>query len=60
MDQEIFNETAGRAWYMGRINESKRAEPSVPITDPAFAYRPAVATDVRITWRRFGWTPKEK
>lgn len=38
--------------------EPKRAEPSIPVTDPRFVYRPAAATDVTITWRKFGWVPK--
>jgi hypothetical protein len=40
------------------MQEPKRTEPSVPITDPQFVYRPAAATDVTITWRKFGWVPK--
>jgi hypothetical protein len=31
--------------------------PAVPITNPAFRYIPAAATDVRETWKKFGWTP---
>ena len=42
-----------------KLAESKRTEPSIPITHWAFVYRPAVATDVTITWRKFGWVPVE-
>ena len=38
--------------------EPRRAEPSIPVTDPRFVYRSAAATDVTITWRKFGWVPK--
>ena len=38
--------------------EPRRAEPSIPVTDPRFVYRSAAATDVTITWRKFGWMPK--
>ena len=32
-------------------------QPSTPISDPRFIYRCAAATDVTLTWRKFGWTP---
>lgn len=34
------------------------AQPTTPITNPAFEYRNAAATDVTQTWRRFGWKAK--
>jgi hypothetical protein len=43
-----------------KLAESKRTEPSIPITNPQFVYRPAAATDVTLTWRRFGWVPVER
>ena len=46
--------------YEAILQGPKRTEPSTPITDPAFVYRPAVATDVTITWRKFGWIPKSE
>lgn len=36
------------------------AQPTTPITNPAFEYRNAAATDVTQTWRRFGWVPKDQ
>lgn len=33
------------------------AKPTHKITDPAFNYRNAAQTDVRDTWRKFGWKP---
>jgi hypothetical protein len=30
------------------------------ISDPRFKYVPASATDVRESWKRYGWTPSEK
>jgi hypothetical protein len=40
------------------MQEPKITHPTLPITDPAFVYRPAAATDITITWRKFGWVPK--
>lgn len=34
--------------------------PSKPVTSPEFEYRNASKTDVTITWRKFGWTPKHE
>lgn len=31
--------------------------PAIPVTDERFDYRDSVSTDVRITWRKAGWTP---
>jgi hypothetical protein len=46
--------------YEAILQGPKRTEPTLPITDPSFVYRPAAATDITITWRRFGWVPVEK
>lgn len=27
------------------------------LTDPEFHWTPGAATDVTVTWRRYGWTP---
>jgi len=27
------------------------------ILDPEFKYVPAAATDIQVTWRKFGWRP---
>ena len=32
--------------------------PAIPIHDKRFEYRNSAATDVTITWRKFGWIPK--
>ena len=40
------------------MNVPKVVYPTTPITNPAFVYRPAAATDVTIPWRKFGWVPK--
>jgi hypothetical protein len=40
------------------MQEPKVTHPTLPITNPQFVYRPAAATDVTITWRKFGWVPK--
>jgi len=37
--------------------EKKPTMPSMLITDPRFKYVPVAKTDVRETWRRFGWKP---
>jgi hypothetical protein len=29
------------------------------LLDPKWEYVPSAATDVRNTWRKFGWTPTE-
>jgi hypothetical protein len=33
------------------------ALPSLPVTDKRFVWKNAAATDVRETWKRFGWKP---
>jgi hypothetical protein len=33
------------------------AKPTLHITHPDFKYRNSAQTDVRETWRRFGWQP---
>lgn len=30
------------------------------LLDPKFKYVPAVATDVQLTWRKFGWRPLDE
>ncbi len=34
--------------------------PTTPVTSPEFEYRNASQTDVTLTWRKFGWTPKHE
>ena len=34
-------------------------KPATPITNPAFRYTNAASTDIRATWARFGWKPKQ-
>lgn len=34
--------------------------PQMPLHDKRFEYRNSAATDVTITWQKFGWTPKGK
>lgn len=36
----------------------KKTMPSTPLHDQRFEYRNSAATDVTITWRKFGWLPK--
>ena len=31
--------------------------PTIPITNPAFVYRPAANTNVQDIWRKHGWVP---
>jgi hypothetical protein len=41
----------------------KEKQPTMPsqlVTDPKFKYVPCASTDVRNTWRRFGWKPLPK
>jgi hypothetical protein len=33
------------------------AKPTLHLTHPDFKYRNSAQTDVRETWRRFGWQP---
>lgn len=40
------------------IPYSRISFPSIPCTDPRFAWVGAAATDVTKTWARFGYTPK--
>lgn len=42
------------------MNTQTPTQPTTPITDPRFIYRPPVATDVQETWRRFGWAPQQR
>lgn len=37
--------------------ETKPKKPSVLITDPEFNWVPSWHTDIRETWKRFGWLP---
>ena len=32
--------------------------PSIPLHDNRFEYRNSAATDITLTWRKFGWIPK--
>ena len=40
--------------------EPRRTEPSWSVLERAGRYRSSVDTDVRDTWRRFGWRPGRK
>lgn len=44
---------------MEKKEMTQQANQKSRILDPNFKYVPAAATDVRQTWRRFGWTPIE-
>lgn len=39
------------------LAKAKEEEPW-GLCDPKWEYVPSAATDVRNTWRKFGWTPK--
>lgn len=42
------------------MNYGKKTTPSTPLIDQRFEYRNSAATDVTLTWRKFGWKPKEE
>lgn len=43
------------------IVEGRRlTDPTRRLTDPAFVYTTAAATDVAKTWRKYGWKPIEE
>ena len=39
------------------MTPQKVTTPAIPLSDPRFNYKPAAATDVQATWKRFGWVP---
>ena len=42
------------------MNKAKMTIPSMPLHSKHFEYRNSAATDVTLTWRKFGWKPKEE
>ena len=40
------------------MNQQPAPQPN--ILNPRFKYTSSVDTDIRKTWAKFGWTPKEK
>ena len=42
------------------MNHGKKTTPSRLLIDQRFEYRNSAATDVTLTWRKFGWKPKEE
>lgn len=42
------------------IKNSNRTLPSIGIDNPKFIYRKACETDVRETWKKYGWRSVEE